>query len=451
MRVRETIHTNGTAKRGRTEVLGRERGADGAEYETVGRTEDTVYRSTVTMRVGQTATGKTWRRLVPERMECFSWRRGRMRVYDAQWVKPHGGAKRWRQFRDVTTSVVGGYWTPGDRLKAALLEHTGKRSLSQVIRAEYPLAVDLPAANGITPLLALPNVQEFTRAFYGQKYYRKDLVRGVGNRGWLAHGGSNFLMLSKGFAPMIPTDWIAKTLLDMEEPVFGAIARTNLDVARDYRQYRRLLRTASPKQVRLLWRDAINPKDWVVSDVFRSWEQIRGYDPSYRLDGIVFSDWKTLHDVLAEDRRRIRERNVEIEHSDEWRGLEGEYGEYAVLLPKDTHTLISWGGQMANCIGGYTREAVSNRSYLYAVTKGGKMICNMEIAPSGEIRQMVGKHNSTLPKEDHDAIYNIVDSAFPQAANQYYIGQIEGRDGLADWERELLQPAQPAQAGEVFL
>jgi hypothetical protein len=440
MKVRETIHVAAS---------GIEPGLNGAEYETVGRTDDTVYRSTVTMKVGIATSGKTWRRLIPEEMQCFSWRRGgRMRFYDARWTHTEGRGKRYRQFVDRTTNLVQGYTRPTPRLQEALLEHTSKASLSQVIRSEYPLAVDLPAGRGMTQLLAQPSIQDYTRAFYGSKYYRKDLVRGVANRGWLAVGGNQYLMMTKGFAPLIPTDWIAKGLLDLEEPVFHTLASGATDVRHDYRDYRRLLRTASPKQVRMLWRDsaARAAESWAITDTFRSWDQIRGFDPTYRLDGIVFSDWKTLHDVLAEDRRRIRERNVVIEHSEEWKSLEGQYGEYTVLLPKDTHELISWGGQMANCIGGYTYDAIRNSTYLYAVLKGGKMICNMEIMPdrpkggTPELRQMVGKHNSTLSKEDHDAIYAIVNAQFPQRADNYYIGQTAGGERLADWERELLQP-----------
>jgi hypothetical protein len=455
VKITETIHTNDpSAKIGRGPALYAEagvlRGEPGATYTTLGRTDDTVYAADTVMLGDTTSTGKTWRRPRLQTLDVFSWRRGgRMRLYRKSRIErrnPEADGSRYH-FHDSTNFFLLTSNVNNDRLEKLLLEHTGAKDVRALIRKEYPLIADLPPAPGITPYLALPSVQEFTRGFYGPSRYRKDLVRGVGSRGWITAGGARYLLFTKAIAPMIPVDWIARDLVDMPEPTFSDFIATG-DQARDYRETRRLLRLASPKQVRALWKDratVTQGSSWIEGDTYRSLEEIHRYAPDYRLDALVFDGWKSLHDVLAADQRRIKTVNQEINHDPKWLALAGEYEEYRIEVPKDTHTLIEWGGQMANCIGGYTTSAVSNRAFLYAVYKGDKMICNMEMTPKGELRQMVGKHNTTLPQAEYDDILTIVQALYgPQESR--FVGKrrddmAADDDGLADWERELLYPA----------
>lgn len=454
MKITETIHTNGPKEGGGLGLLRARtyvpRGEVGAEYTTYGRTDDTVYKTTSIMLGDTAASGKIWRRPRLESLVVFSWRRGgRMRVYRKSRVSGRNGRRTHGYiFTDDTTTYLMNNLTVDPKMEETLLAHTAAKSLRGLAHKEYPLVADFPPEPGITPYLRHNNVQDFTRDFYGPSRYRKDLVRGVANRGWLTAGGARYLLFTKAIAPMIPVDWIAGDLLDMPEPTFADLALGRNP--RDYRQTRRLLRTASPKQIRALWKDraALNRHGaWLENDTFRSWDQIRLNDPNYRLEDIVFDGWKSLHDILAEDQRRIRTRNQTIKHDKAWAALMGSYGEYTVVIPEDTHTLIKWGGQMANCIGGYTSQAVSNHTFLFAVMRGDAMICNMEITPKGELRQMVGKHNSTLSEEDHDAILAIVEGVYGKQRGQYVGRRLTPgqealvEDGLADWERELLYPA----------
>lgn len=431
--------------------LGVPAGTDGALYESIGRSEDTVWQSDLTMKVGQTASGKTWRRLRRTSLRVFTWRSGRLRYLTAttKRVEDDDGRRRdVTNWQDGTSRLLNNLteYVYSPRLVPALMEHTGAKDLRSLIRREYPLSIDLPADNGVTPYLALPNIQEFTRAFYGKSRYRKDLVRGVANRGWMTRGGNSYLLMTKAFAPFIPVDWIARDLNDLPLPTFSDLGSGS--VMFSLRSMRRMLRSGTEKQVRLLWKDREGFSTngaWMMMDIFRSLQEIHRYAPDYKVGDITFNSWRSLHDILAEDQRRIRTRNQDIKHSGEWLKLVGKYDSYDIIAPADTHTLVKWGGEMANCIGGYTSEAVQNRTMLYAVLKDGKMICNMEIEKSGKLRQMVGKHNSTLPREDHDAIYAIVDSVWKQNEGAYYVGarrvaDDERDDGLADWERELLNP-----------
>src|SRR6478735_8401944 len=94
----------------------------------------------------------------------------------------------------------------------------------------------------------------------------------------------------------------------------------------DYRDIRRLLRTANPKQVRQLFKESgrfVDRAGWMLRDTMRTWELVRAEDPNFRLDDLTFSGWDGLHDTLSAQQRLIRTKNHEVEHSEEWLSLAG--------------------------------------------------------------------------------------------------------------------------------
>lgn len=398
----------------------------GAVYETVANSDDTVWLSRATMRRGTAASGKTWCRFKNESMDIFSWRRGnRMRFYRKSMTR-NGG-----YIYDGTASVIrhalGGKQYGGgvnDRLVERVLEQRGKSSLSEMVLSEFPLAADIPVARGVTPLLALPNVQEFTRHFFGPSRYRKDLVRGVGKRGWMRDGGIDGLLKMKAYAPFVPVDWIAKALNDAPAPTLYSMRFAADMETVDVRMMRRMFRGATPKQVRRLFYDDATQYDF--KDSMRTFAAINQIDAGFKLSELHFSNWKELHDLLPPTLRRLQTRNQEVKYTGTAAELIGVFDEYEIIGTPDTHTLMNWGAMMNNCIGGYGSSAVSGRSLLYAVLKDGKMLANMEIRPEGKIAQLVGKHNARLEVADEVKIRERVELVFPQPR-------------IPGWERELLQ------------
>lgn len=379
---------------------------NGRTYKTVGIGDDTVYVSHAIMRRGANANGKTWCRFETQSMDVASWRSGRLRVYQS------GRTKKGRYVYDQTTFFIRnamgdtdyyhGYATGKEDLTAALAEKTGM-SLPELVLKEYPLAADIPAGPGVTPLLASRDVGEFTRKFFGKSRYRKDLVRGVGRMAWLPNGGTEHLKLLKAFSTFTPTDWIARYLEEIPAPNVYTTPEDLHGRTVNIVQVRKALRTATPKQIRRLVTVGQMPMRDVM-DSMRTLEEIWNLDSSYRLDALRFGDWKELHDLLPVELRKMRHRNQAVEYPKKAQKLIGTHGEYEIIGTLDTWTLSEWGRTMNNCIGGYGSAAVSQRSLLFAVIKDGKMLANMEIAPDGTIRQLVGKHNGRLEAKDDLAI-----------------------------------------------
>lgn len=443
-------------------------GGHGDIWTAVGHTDTTVYEKRDQMVKGVATSGKTYCRFRPESRVFFSWKGPRLRIYRKRWEKIRGTRRYRIQFEDTTDYFLrDGRIGISPELKEALLNFTGKDSLTEVWLADYPLMRDLIPAKDVTPFLTRTNIQDFTRDFFGPSRYRKDLVRGVARRGWVVNGGMQNLVLAKAFAPMIPTDWIARKFLDAPEPTMMTLAShlaTGAD--RGYREIRQMLRTATPKQVRRLWGADSFPS---LSDTMRLWREIRKVDDEYRLESVSFTDWKTLHDQLAIDQRRIHTRNRPVKYEGKAAEVIGKYFSlddprqieftqeaaapadtqvatltYEIIGTPDTHTLLEWGSAMANCIGSYQDDAVYGDSLLYAVLKEGDMIANVEVAPSGKLRQLVGKYNAKLPQVDHDRIVEAFQRAWPNCADGHYIGKVgavERRDRGVEFRQVMLADA----------
>ena len=436
----------------------------GDTYQAIGKTDHSVYSmDSFMVRGANKHSGKTYCRFQPNSLVSYSWKSGRLRVFRKSWVRERGGNRRYRiQIEDQTDYVLrDGRYSLSDEVLPALLDFSGKSSFSELILSEYPLLRDLAPARDVTPFLTRSNIQDFTRDFFGPSRYRKDLVRGVAQRGWAIDGGMRSLVIAKAFAPMVPTDWIARKFLDAPEPTMYRLAnRINDSSPYGYREIRQMLRTATPKQIRRLWNTEARK---VFNDTMRLWKLIRQVDDGYRLEEVAFTDWKTLHDQLAIDQRRIHTRNRKVEYKDKAAEVIGTFHTlqwpeggvaaamaapnegipevafqtetYEIVGTPDTHTLLEWGNSMGNCIGGYQDDAVHGGSLLYAVLKDDKMIANVEVSPTGTLRQLVGKYNATLPREDHDPIVEAFKRVWPHCADGHYTGKLQPAVPLGDADR----------------
>lgn len=98
---------------------------------------------------------------------------------------------------------------------------------------------------------------------------------------------------------------------------------------------------------------------YTVIDILRLIEQIYKKKADYNFN--FKCQLKELHDKLAIDYNKLRHENVVIEYAEEYKILEGKYGELNFAFAKDTHELIEVGTYMGICVGGYGDRAVSKK------------------------------------------------------------------------------------------
>lgn len=368
--------------------------------------------------------GKTYSRFDHQESTIFSWKRAdRLRVYRSYKLpRRNGGGRR---FQDITAMAIQSpdFWARGDRLDDAFRTLRGSDAAT-VIRNEYPLAKNCMPTEGVTSHLRHSDATSFTRSLFGEKYARKDLVRSVGGVLEYAHNDTTAaaLLAGKTVRGLVPTDWIVDWV-----PTVARESSVQRVLPRE-RDLRRLLRSASPKQLRRLVTS--DGSLYGITDSVRSFGLIREQVPDYALSDLSFASFKELHDVLSRDQRKLKEPNFDIEYKGKAKKLTGDYEGYRIVAPKSNHDLVDWGTQMSNCIGGYGRAATAGQSLLYGVYEGDSLIANMELDPrGGHIRQLLGKYNAGLKDERAvEAVHAAVKSTWPGANVD---GGWQGRGG--DW------------------
>jgi hypothetical protein len=71
-----------------------------------------------------------------------------------------------------------------------------------------------------------------------------------------------------------------------------------------------------------------------------------------------------------------------------------------MIVPKMTHDLVEWGATQNNCIGTYAERVYQEEVIVIGFKSGdGKWIGHAEIRNDMTMYQLLGKHNSALPKD----------------------------------------------------
>lgn len=354
--------------------------------------------------------GKTYARFKDTSNVFYSWRNGRLRVY----------SKNGKAIRDVThLYAVRGLVSlrqEGD-LRDRGFEMALGKTYAEAVDEHYPLLGYFRGAPGIMAYLAQPNVQEFTREFFGKSNYRKDLVRRVAglSENLRAESASTVLLTAKSLNNLVPIDWLIAWMETGDKDRGLSFGRLPFWTDPNPRKGRAMFRTADQKQLRRLLKDQ-KPALTGLNDSANDFHRLRDADPGYRLSALQFGTFRELHDVLARDATRIQYPRKEISYKGKGGKLPGDYGDIKIVAPQDTHDLLDWGTYMSNCISGYGNRAAEGSTLLYAVMEGDRMVANMELDPrTGDIRQLLGKYNDHVPREIADATKDAIRLVWPNA------------------------------------
>ncbi|SRR6266496_4302597 len=220
---------------------------------------------------------------------------------------------------------------------------------------------------------------DFANAAFGKSLYRRDLVKAsCSAEPWA-------VAIAREFRGLAPADWIVGYLKGAER--YGRpTCRT--------RGLRQALRGLDPRSYRYLLKDCRRDvPDW-LGDLLRM-------NAGQRLYVRSFAEW---HDELARDWRKTPQVDMEIPQTKLAKRLHGlKAGDMEVRTVQTTAELGDWGRVMHNCIGSYTRHALSGQGVYAAVYRAGSMVANLEVA-GGRLNQLLGRFNQRLPDTDRIAI-----------------------------------------------
>lgn len=406
-----------------------------ARYELIVVTDDVIIHKESTLKRGVSKSGKTWARFGDEIRRVYSWRSGRLRQYMglSGVAKGRGG----HPIRETTQEGISIAINFRPANPSRVLEAFALRGLepsdperplnfaADIQEREYPMSQFFKMGAGITPHMHHPTIQEFTASFFGAPRYRKDLVRAVGRLTQHSVRGekNEALLLAQALAPLVPTDWLVRLLQSVPDNGLNIPPHRYNQVGgggANLRVLRRALRTASPQQLRRMsyaMPDRANSYTELrgLADIVRGFERMRANDPDFRLDSLGVVDLGEIHDALATTANRIETKNFEIKYKGKAKSLPGAYGDIEIIAPADTHELVQWSNIMGNCISGYASGAAAGNVLLYAALMNGKMIANMELDKSGNVRQLLGPHNAHLEKGDAFTIKNAIHQNWPDA------------------------------------
>lgn len=368
-----------------------------------------------TRRYGTTANGKSWSSFQEKNTTFYSLKSGKLRIFRRDRVTPQGQNRtRMGQLRDETGLSVARRTRVHDSIKPfydAGAAYLGYKDHEELIKAEFPLApffwVDAP---GMPNLVRLPDFTAVARQLLGRNYQRS-VTRALAEPTPGAREReirTNQALVTSIFQGIAPTDWIPPVLHTIRE------SRMEFIVARDreaIRSARRLLRSGTRDQLRRIVGDLSGSSAFLtLMDVAEI-----GPPPLRELD---FRNIEELHTTAIDEAisRRLSGPAEPISYSGRAKRFAGKASEYAFIAPESTDDLWSWGRTMRNCIGSYGRKAAKGACLLYAVTRNGEMVANIELDPqSGSVIQLLGKHNQPVSSAISKTIKMHILRYWPQA------------------------------------
>ena len=148
---------------------------------------------------------------------------------------------------------------------------------------------------------------------------------------------------------------------------------------------------------------------WVHGDHRMAWAKIvnrylRNTGPPGELDYVAVSfsaavrenlpwgdgDWNTLmaraqrwHEEAERDRQDARQRSASIIGTKQWQSLLGQHtdGKFELTPLNSAEQLSYIGAIMGNCLTNYQEHCASNRSRIYTIREGGKLLAAAELRP----------------------------------------------------------------------
>lgn len=256
----------------------------------------------------------------------------------------------------------------------------------------YPVAkhYNVPQYHMVPPTILgamrAKSSREFVERLFGKRHYRRDLLKAVGNSETIYP-----LHIAQAFRGLVPTDWIVNFLRLNHTIETNYELGYGITVSQDIRS---MLTQMDPRTYRYLLNDRLTTNTlYMLEDVarnglynednyYRSWQNVhdRNMPRYHHINHTPFQDCEINLHPIAEKVHGVKTKSFEIKTA------------------LHTAELTEWGSQMHNCIGGYRNMAVNKQTILGAIYAGEKLVANFEIAPNGNLKQLLGTCNKPLPK-----------------------------------------------------
>lgn len=250
------------------------------------------------------------------------------------------------------------------------------------------------------------NAMDMTRAVFGKRHYRKDLVKSLADCTYTPN-----VELAMSIRNLMKTDWLVEILRHEEVLGYGADFRGGLASIEAYlprvlshipehRRRRFILSFAG--HTRIFNTDALSMGTLMAPEAIAGIRTIAEmHEIGVRNIPARQTTWLMEPDPV----------DIELtERSKMYDGLETEQG-LRIVAPTTSEILTSWSQLMHNCISGYATEASKGFTNLGAVYDGDKLIANFEIDPKGNLRQLLGKYNNHLDISLQGDIIDVLDSS----------------------------------------
>lgn len=258
----------------------------------------------------------------------------------------------------------------------------------------YPVAkhYEIPQYYMVPPTLITAmrakSSREFVERLFGKRQYRKDLLKATGNSQTIYP-----LYVAQAFRGLVPIDWIVNFLRLDHHVETGYENGYGLAVFKDLRNF---LTQIDPRSYRHLLREPVTTNGmYAIEDAMRSF-----YQNGFTDEDTYYRSWEDVH-----DRNTFRYRYSSaspfqeceiplLPLAEKIHGLTTK--SFEIKTATHTTELEEWGKTMHNCIGGYKRMAANKHTILGAVYSGNKLVANFEIAPNGNLKQLLGVCNKPL-------------------------------------------------------
>lgn len=289
-----------------------------------------------------------------------------------------------------------------------------------ISKAMYPVLKYIPI-NSLNTLYFISNsgyrenlrslkaktVQDMAKRLFGQKRYRKDLVKALANA-----NSVEFLAFMFSLKREIPVDWFISILRN--NPTLAYLPDTF-----NYEDLKEFYDSLSDKQFRkfckCLMEEDFIPIQSILDTAYQFKECLNdGHNQIDPITDIKFRSIEELHYMTTkyfENTVKERERRALIEkyggaidgnqYYEELSSIDFSGAPYELIVPENAYELVQWGNEMSNCIGGYSSKAKSSTTDVYVALKdkkSDKMVANILITKKN-IVQFYGKRNSTVKKD----------------------------------------------------
>ena len=252
--------------------------------------------------------------------------------------------------------------------------------------------------------LRQPTAQAMAKKLFGQKRYRKDLVKALANANSI-----EFLAFMFSLKREIPVDWFINILRN--NPTLSSLPDEF-----DYDALKEFYDSMSDKQFRKFCR-CLMEEDFIplqsIMDMVPQFRECLEDEEMERLNSVRDIKFRTLeefhywvgkhHEATDKERKRremIKRHGGEIKGNrwyDMIKDIDFSGAPYEVVIPQYAYELVEWGGTMNNCIGSYASRAKDSESDLYVALKdkNGTMKANILIS-NQNVRQFYAKRNSQV-------------------------------------------------------